>query len=67
MSDLRVDPIGIGSSIMYAPQIAKSQKALANEKAKRDERERMERFLEREENLRRSLPDWLGQYVNMLV
>ena len=67
MGNLRVDPIGIGSSIMFVPQIAKSKKALATEKAKRDEKERKERFLEREENFRRSLPDWLGQNVNMLI
>jgi hypothetical protein len=67
MGDLRVDPIGIGSSIMYAPQIAKSKKLLEIERAKRDEKEKMERFLEREENFRRSLPDWLGQYINKLV
>jgi hypothetical protein len=67
MSDLRINPIGLGSSAMYISQTVKSQKVLSSERANRDKRKRMERFLEREGNIKRSLPDWLGQYVNMLV
>jgi len=64
---MRVEAIGLFSSPTHIPKIEKSREVLAKERANRKIRKGEERFLEREENIRKMLPKWLGKNINILI